>query len=360
MWPAPIDLVNWIGRKKALRPVGLLVSNYLARKSLTEIAAISGRRIGTPIFGAHQGQLNGTSVKQNMTDGRIMFETIEKFVTTHKPDLVMCTMADLSAEAEACGCKVKIPEDAMPSVVEHLPIETVEDVKKLKIPDPFTDARLPVFIDSTALFKKRFALLQMAISTGPFTLAAELLGVDIIARKIFKNPPLVHALMQFSLKVLLRHGHALAEAGAVVMGVGEPTCSLLSAKAYAEFILPYHQQYVKEMPVPVVLHVCGTANHLVELLCKTGAAGMSLDSPTDITKLKDRVPADTIIFGNLSPVHVLMMKKPSEVRASTHALMQDMKDFPNFAVMSGCDLPIDTPIENVGAMIKAIKEFKPN
>jgi uroporphyrinogen decarboxylase len=360
MYPAPIDLVNWIGRKKTLRLLGLLVSSYLARKSLTEIAAISGRRIGVPIFGAHQGQLNGTSVKQNMTDGRIMFETIEKFITTHKPDLVMCTMPDLSAEAEACGCKVKIPEDAMPSVVEHLPIETVEDVKKLKIPDPFTAGRLPVFIEATKLFKKRFALLQMAVSSGPFTLAAELLGVDIIARKIFKDPPLVHALMQYSLNVILRHSRALIEAGAAVIGLGDPTCSLLSAKAYAEFILPYHQQYVKEIPVPVIIHVCGTANHLVELICKSGSAGVSLDSPTDVTQLKDRVPANTVIFGNLSPVDVLLFKKPAEVRTCTHALMQEMKDFPNYAVMSGCDLPVNTPIENVGAMVKAIKEFKPN
>ena len=83
MCPAPIDLVNWIGRKKALRPLGLLVSNYLTSKSLPEIAAMSGRRIGAPIFGAYQASLSGTSVKQNMTDGRIMFESIEKFVTTY-------------------------------------------------------------------------------------------------------------------------------------------------------------------------------------------------------------------------------------------------------------------------------------
>jgi uroporphyrinogen decarboxylase len=360
MCPAPIDLVNWIGRKKALRPLGLLVSNYLTSKSLPEIVASSGRRIGAPIFGAYQASLSGTSVKQNMTDGRIMFESIEKFVTTYKPDLVMCTMAELTAEAEACGSKIKMPEDALPYVVEHLPIKTIEDIKKLRIPDPSTDGRLPVFIEATALFKKRFALPQFAIATGPFTLASELIGTDIIARKVFKDPPLVHALMQFSLKVLQRYSHALFEAGADLIGLGDPSCSLVSAKAFAEFILPYHQQYVKEMPVPVTLHVCGQATHLVELLCETGTAGMSLDTPTDVTKLKDRVPVNTMIFGNLSPVEVLMMKKPAEVRASTHALMQDMEDFPNFAVMSGCDLPIDTPIENVGAMIKAIKEFKPN
>ncbi len=359
MYPAPIDLVNWIGRNKAMRPVGLLMANFLTSRTLPQIAAMSGRRIGVPIFGAYQAVLTNTTVKQNMTDGPTMFSTIAKFVNTYKPDLVMCTMADLTVEAEACGCKIQMPEDALPSVVEHLPMESIEDIKKLRVPDPLKDGRMPVFVEATRLFKKRFTLPQMAIVTGPFTLAAELMGVDIIARKVLKDPPLVQALMHFALAVVQRYTNALVDEGADFIGVGDPSCSLLSAKAFAKFILPAHQQFVKNTKVPVVLHVCGKANHLIELLCETGAAGMSLDSPTDITVLKERVPPNVMIFGNLSPVDVIMMRNPAEIRSRTHALMRDMEGFPNFGVMSGCDLPLDTPIENVNAMIQAIKDYRP-
>lgn len=359
MYPAPIDLVNWIGRKKALRPLGRLLSGYLTSKSLPAIAAMSGRRIGAPIFGAYQASLTGTTVKQNMTDARIMFRTIEKFVTAYRPDLAMCVLADLAAEAEACGCKISLPDDALPSVIEHLPLETVADIEKLRVPDPERDGRLPVFLEATRLFSRRFALPQMGIATGPFTLAAELMGVDVIARKILKEPPLVHALMEYALKVTQRYSLALVEAGVDSFGLGEPTASLLSAKAFRGFILPYLQRYVQAVPVPIVIHVCGKANHLVELLCETGAAGMSLDAPTDITLLKERVPPEVMIFGNLSPVEAIMMNNPEEVRNATHRLMQAMEDFPNFGVMSGCDLPLDTPLANVAAMIRAIKEYRP-
>lgn len=359
MCPAPIDLVNWIGRKRPLRPLGLLLSNYLTSKSLPEIAAMSGRRIGVPIFGAYQAPLTGTTIRENMVDGRAQFETIEKFVLAYKPDLVMCTMADLTAEAEACGCRIKMPEDALPSVVGHLPIETIEDVFQLKVPDPLSAGRLPVFLEATRLFSKRFALPQMAIATGPFTLAAEIMGVDIIARKVMKDPTLVHALMDYSFKVSLTYCRALTQAGADFIGLGDPSCSLLSAKAFRKFILPYQQQLIDALPVPVVTHICGKANHLVELICQSGAAGMSLDSPTELAALKDRVPPGTMIFGNLSPVDIIMMKNPAEVRRATHELMQQMEDTPNFAVMSGCDLPLDTPLANVEAMIGAIKEYRP-
>jgi len=55
---------------------------------------------------------------------------------------------------------------------------------------------------------------------------------------------------------------------------------------------------------------------------------------------------------------VLMMKKPDEVRAATLDLLRSMEDVPNFGLLSGCDLPVGTPMENVAAMINAVKEYR--
>ena len=150
------------------------------------------------------------------------------------------------------------------------------------------------------------------------------------------------------------------KAGADTIGIADPTCSLLSAKAFEKMVLPYLQRYTKSLTVPATLHVCGRANHLVELMCKTGVTGISLDSPTDITRIKDKVPPDIIILGNLAPVDVLMMKKPDEVREATLGLLRAMEDVPNFGLVSGCDLPVGTPLENIEAMINTVKEYRSN
>ncbi len=357
MAPSTIDVINWVGRQRALRPMGLLLKNAMGGKSFAQMAAGSGRRIGSPIMGAYLSTLTGTTVKQNLTSGRTMFKTIEAYVSRLKPDFVMCTFPDLAAEAEACGCEITMPENALPSVTVH-PIQTHDDMKNLSIPDPNKDGRLSVFIESTRLFSKRFTLPKTAASAGPFTLAAELMGVDIITRKIIKEPPLVDEVMEYALQVVKRYNDELIKAGADVIGIAEPTCSLLSAKAFERAVLPYLQRLVKDLPVPATLHICGRANHLVELMCKTGVTGISLDYPTDITKIKDRVPPDIIILGNLAPVEVLMMKKPDEVRAATLELLKAMEDVPNFGLLSGCDLPVGTPIENIEAMINAVKEYR--
>jgi len=166
--------------------------------------------------------------------------------------------------------------------------------------------------------------------------------------------------MEYALQVVQRYNEELIKAGADVIGTAEPTCSLLSAKAFEKMVLPYLQRLTKSSPIPVTIHICGRANHLVELMCKTGVTGISVDSPTDITKIKDRVPPNVIILGNLAPVEVLMMKKPEEVRQAVLDILKAMEGVPNFALLSGCDLPVGTPMENVEAMINAVKEYRSN
>jgi uroporphyrinogen decarboxylase len=356
---ATIDKINFIGRSKALRPVGLLLKRAAGGRSMAQMAGGLGRRIGSPIMGAYLGQLTGTTVKQNLTDGRTMFKTIEKFVTTLKPDFAMCTFPDLAMEAEACGCKLKMPEDALPSVEVHI-VQDRADLEKMTVPDPYKDGRMSVFIEATELFTKRFTLTTTAASVGPFTLAAELMGVDIITRKIIKDPELVHDVMEYSLKVVQRYNAELIKAGADSIGIAEPTCSLLSAKAFENTVLPYLQRYTESLSTPASLHICGRAGHLVELMCKTGAVALSLDSPTDFSKIKGKVPEDIMILGNLAPVEVLMMKTPEEVRQASLEMLKSMEDMPNWGLMSGCDLPVGTPIENIKAMMDAAREYRTN
>ncbi|HZK17994.1 MAG TPA: uroporphyrinogen decarboxylase family protein, partial [Clostridia bacterium] len=45
------------------------------------------------------------------------------------------------------------------------------------------------------------------------------------------------------------------------------------------------------------------------------------------------------------------------VKKRTLQLLEDTKDFKNFIVSSGCDIPPGTPIENMDAFFEAVEEF---
>ena len=328
---------------------------FMRRLSLSQVAALAGRRLGGPIYGACLAGHGGASVRENLSDGRVMFRTIERFVNEYKPDLCLCDFADLSAEAEACGCEVKTPEDALPSVTGH-PVGSLADLKALRTPDPHRDGRLHVFIEAARLFAKRFQLLAIAAATGPFTLAAELMGAEAMARKVYKDPELALATMEFALEVVQRQSNELKKAGADVIAQGAPTCSLLSAKSFAKFVFPFHKRLIHGLSRPVLLHSCGNANHLIEQMGATGAQVLSVDAPTDLKKARRALGPGVVLYGNLSPVEV-MMKPAAEVRADSERLLREMADDPDFILGSGCDLPVGSPLENIAAMMTAAREF---
>ena len=68
-------------------------------------------------------------------------------------------------------------------------------------------------------------------------------------------------------------------------------------------------------------------------------------------------PPDKIIMGNLDPVGVFKLSKPEEIKLKTIHLLNEAKDYPNFVISSGCDIPPYTPIENIRAFYDAVNEF---
>ena len=73
-------------------------------------------------------------------------------------------------------------------------------------------------------------------------------------------------------------------------------------------------------------------------------------------KLKKIIPKEIALIGNLDPVKIFLQSTPNEVAESTRSLKGNMKDTDNFILSSGCDILIDTPLENIKVFMKAAWE----
>jgi uroporphyrinogen decarboxylase len=113
---------------------------------------------------------------------------------------------------------------------------------------------------------------------------------------------------------------------------------------------------VEQIERPVILHICGNSTHIIEMMCATGVQGISIDFMVDLPAIVPRVPNDVVIMGNINPVGTLLNGTPEEVRRETRELMKKMAGVPNYIGMSGCDIPLPAPIENVQAMVETMKE----
>jgi uroporphyrinogen decarboxylase len=265
-------------------------------------------------------------------------------------------MMDLTVECEALGIPIEMPLDAPPSVSRQ-PILNSSDLEGLEIPDPPVSGRMPVFLEVVRYLKHGFPeLLVGAYGIGPFTLAGELAGVESLSLLLYQDPGLARRILGFSARVSETYLKAQLEAGAGMLVILEPSAVLLSPRLFQDFCLPLLRKIIATLAGPVILHICGDTDHLLPAMAATGAQGLSLDARVDLLEAVRVVPPETVLVGNLHPVEVMVELAPRQVEEKTQDLLRRMQGIENFILSSGCDLPAETPIANIQAMIAACRK----
>ena len=149
----------------------------------------------------------------------------------------------------------------------------------------------------------------------------------------------------------------------VGVGFADPvsTTSLLRVKQYREFSLPYFQHnvdFIKKNGGGCGLHICGGSRKLWEDLNNTGIGCFGLDNIEDLEEAKEVLGPHMAIQGNVPPVDVIRLGTPQDVLRASKECIRKAWDSPNgFTLTSGCQTPMDTPAENLQAMMDAARIF---
>ncbi len=311
------------------------------------------KTVTIPLMGAPGIQLSNTSLKENLVDASTQFRTISMLMERFEPD-GMFFMMDLSVEAEALGLKIAFPETENPYVKDHS-VKSREDLSKIKENWKGPSKRMKVFIEVAKLMSANLAGLKGGYVIGPFSLAGELVGVTDLCILLLDDPDFSKELIGFCASVITEYAQALFDQGLDIIAVLEPTAVLLSRKQFQEFALPYFRSILSDINKALIYHICGNTDHLVHDMGNSGAYGLSLDSMVDLKKIADIIPQEVKIIGNLDPVKVFLQASPQEVNQETLKLLHKMKDVPNFILSSGCDIPNNTPLENIDAFMRVAR-----
>ncbi|MCD6359593.1 MAG: uroporphyrinogen decarboxylase family protein [Armatimonadetes bacterium] len=325
-------------------------------RALALAAHARGRRPVAPLMGYPGLQLTASTVKQNQFNWDLQRRTLVALYERFQPDAMFFLM-DLSVEVSALGLLVRFPLHETPSVEEH-PVRSVEDLDAHRHLDVLADGRALVYLKVVEALREELPVPVGAYVTGPFTLAALMMGANDMALNVVMQPDLCHATLELAGSVVARYARALADHGADSIMVLDPTAVMLGPDHYQQFAGIYCRRLIEELRgVEVILHICGDTGHILEAMLHTGAAGLSVDHPMDLAEVARRVGPDTLIMGNVDPVRMLN-QSPETVAQDARRALQAAADHPAFILSSGCDVPPDTPQQNIEAFMNEGRNWR--
>ena len=303
----------------------------------------------------------GLKIRDFCTNGKNMGDANVACFKKYRHDVVYI-FSTTSTVAEAMGTKMHFPEDDAPQVESPL-IQTREDIKKVRPVNPEKDGRLPVYLEAVkrcvdAIGNEVFIV---PVIGAPFTTAAALRGTEIFIKELYTDPELVHTLLRLSTQSVKNLIDAYAKAGGVPVTV-EPvaTGSMISEKHFREFALPYLKEvyaHIHSHGIPGVLHICGKTKRVIQCMAESGADILSIDN-IDLLEAKKLVGEKVCLMGNVSPSDGMLKGNPLTIKGMIRDCIMKAADSPKgFVLATGCEVPINTPHENMVAFLGAGRQF---
>lgn len=253
----------------------------------------------------------------------------------------------LIAEAQALGCVIDFHEKDVnftPSVRAGL-----KSFDRIKAPRP-QEGLMGEMLKAVKICRAKVGedVPIVAGVTGPFTIAGHVRGLSEMMMDLVNDPKTIHGIEEVTCKVVGDFSRCLAEEGADVVTLIEPTGAIIGQEFFDEFCRPYLKRVIGGVRVPVVLHICGYTLPLFESMIDTAAKGLSIDQTVSIAQARGVVKGRAALIGNVNPVAVLQQGNPGTVEADCRRILAEGTD----VLAPGCGLAPDTPLENIKAMVR--------
>lgn len=308
-----------------------------------------------PITMTFAGDQIGARYREYATDYRVLTEAQLRTAERFEFDYVSA-ISDPAREAADFGAAVRYFEDEPPATDEnHALLADKTMLGRLTLPDPLGGGRMHDRVNAVARFKERVGREKLIEGwvEGPCAEGAGLRGINALMLDFFDDPAFVRDLFDLAVENALRFARVQVEAGADLIGVGDAAASLVGPAIYEEFIWPFEKRLVDglhALGVRVRLHICGNVRSILEGIGRLGCDIVDLDSMVPLEQARAKIGPQTFLLGNLDPVRLLRNGTPGAIRDALARCHRQAG--PRYIVGAGCEVPRDTPPENVRALLE--------
>jgi MtaA/CmuA family methyltransferase len=270
--------------------------------------------------------------------------------------------SDAVREFAALGGEVAdFGEDSVPAA-EPVPfIQDLDDLRRLRLPDPLGDNGMHEQIKALRMLQKELPdQVVYGWVEAPFQESCILRDINYFMVDIRTDATLPNEILKFVVEMETQFAYAQIEAGAKFIGVGDAIASLGSADDYARFNFPYLSELVNRIKgrgAYIKYHACGRTKHIWPFVKQLNIDILNLDAAIDFAEARQFFGDKVVLKGNVNPITELLEASPETVRAACRASFDKAGTQGRFILSPGCEVPPQTPHENLEALIQSAKEY---
>lgn len=266
--------------------------------------------------------------------------------------------SDILVIPEAMGLGYQFRDTG--GVVMDQALHSVEDIRRLRVEG--VEERLDYVAQALRLVKRELAgrTALIGFAGSPWTLANFM--IEGGSSKDFQRAlALLHSnrttydlLASQLTAATLRYLHLQIDAGAEVVQLFDTLGGLLPAADFEAASGRWLREIVQGLRhrVPVIVFSKG-AHASWQTLVDTGAQVLGLDASADLAHFRTCLPPNVAIQGNLDPT--VLETTPDRVRAEAHRILATLRGRPGHIFNLGHGVPPGAPLENLTALVEAVR-----
>jgi uroporphyrinogen decarboxylase len=269
--------------------------------------------------------------------------------------------ADLLLPLEPMGLDFEFQAGEGPVV--HRPVRTADDVRALRTDRAAELAYVARAIEKVAAhFGDRLGIIGFC--GAPYTLASYMIegggSKNYIHTKqmMYSDPTAWRSLLDKIVEVLTEYCRLQVDAGADVIQIFDSWVGSLGLADYRDYAFEASERLVhsvQQMGVPVIYFVVETAGLLTQMAA-TGADVIGLDWRQPLDEGWRSVGHGHAVQGNLDPITLFAPLEVLEQRV--HEILRAANGRPGHIFNLGHGIVPTTPVENVQAVVRMVREFR--
>jgi len=307
----------------------------------------------------------GMTLLDYFADGEMWFQANLKAVSEFEEcmflpgfwsEFAMCT------EPSAFGAKCIFPDNDFPFADKI--IHTLEDIGRIKKPDPRQDGLLPFVIKRLQHYRPRIEAaghqIRFAVSRGPLNIASFLMGITEFMTELRGNPDTMHYLLRLVTDFIGDWLDYQRECFPSIAGVLllDDIVGFVGEADYSEFVMPYLKDLFARTGCDVrFFHNDAPCRCSAPHLAETGVNLYNMGVDASLKDIQTWTRGEVALMGNIPPRDVLAAGSAADVANAVEQQFHSLADRRRVLFSCGGGVAPGTPAENIRAFVSKVKQL---